>query len=242
MFFPRLRRHAKWMFVFLALVFGVGFVGFGVGAGGVGFGDILKGTGGGGPPSVSEAQKKVDENPKDAQAFRELATAYQADGNIDGAIEALEDFARLKPKNVDGLRELAGLYLRKASEAQTRAQYAQLRSDYLAPGGAVLGSLVLDKQPLDIDPINTAVAAVVSQQTNEALSEVQTASQNAVGTYKRIAAAQPSDPSIQLELAETARSVNDTATAIAAYKRFLRLAPNDPSARDVRRALKQLGG
>ena len=31
MFFPRLRRQAKWMFVFLALVFGVGFVAFGVG-------------------------------------------------------------------------------------------------------------------------------------------------------------------------------------------------------------------
>ena len=32
MFFPKLRRHAKWMFVFLALVFGVGFVVFGIGA------------------------------------------------------------------------------------------------------------------------------------------------------------------------------------------------------------------
>jgi hypothetical protein len=31
MFFPRLRRHAKWMFLFLALVFALGFVGFGVG-------------------------------------------------------------------------------------------------------------------------------------------------------------------------------------------------------------------
>ena len=30
MFFPRLRRHAKWMFLFLALAFGLGFVGFGV--------------------------------------------------------------------------------------------------------------------------------------------------------------------------------------------------------------------
>ena len=29
MFFPRLRRHAKWMFVLLALVFGLGFVIFG---------------------------------------------------------------------------------------------------------------------------------------------------------------------------------------------------------------------
>ena len=43
MFFPRLRRHAKWMFALLALMFALGFVGFGVGAGGIGFGDILRG-------------------------------------------------------------------------------------------------------------------------------------------------------------------------------------------------------
>jgi tetratricopeptide (TPR) repeat protein len=242
MFFPRLRRHAKWVFVFLALVFGVGFVGFGVGAGGVGFGDILKGSAGGsGVPSVSEAQKRVDENPKDAQAFRELATAYQAKGDIDGAVEALEDFARLRPKNIDGLRELAGLYLKQASDAQQRAQIAQLRSDYLAAGGSVVGSLVLDKKPLDVDPINAAVAAEISQDTNQALSEVQTAAQSAVGTYKRMAAAAPRDPNIQLELAQAAQSTNDSATAIAAYEKFLKLAPNDPSAPDVKRLLKQLG-
>ena len=38
MFFPRLRRHAKWMFVFLAVALGGGFVLFGVGAGGTGVG------------------------------------------------------------------------------------------------------------------------------------------------------------------------------------------------------------
>jgi tetratricopeptide (TPR) repeat protein len=242
MFFPRLRRHAKWVFVFLALVFGVGFVGFGVGAGGVGFGDILKGSAGGsGVPSVSEAQKRVDENPTDAKAFRDLATAYQAKGDIDGAVEALEDFTRLKPKNIDGLRELAGLYLKKASDAQQRAQIAQLRSDYLAAGGAVIGSLILDKKPLDVDPINAAVAAEVSQDTNQAFGEAQTAAQSAVSTYKRMAAAAPRDPNIQLELAQAAQSTNDAATAIAAYKKFLKLAPNDPSAPDVKRLLKQLG-
>ena len=46
MFFPRLRRHAKWMFVLLALVFGLGFVVFGVGAGGTGIGDIFRDQGG----------------------------------------------------------------------------------------------------------------------------------------------------------------------------------------------------
>jgi hypothetical protein len=49
MFFPKLRAQAKWMFVFLALVFGLGFVVFGVGSGvgGTGIGDLLQGGGGG---------------------------------------------------------------------------------------------------------------------------------------------------------------------------------------------------
>ena len=63
MFFPRLRRHAKWVFLFLALAFGLGFVAFGVGAGGVGFGDVFRGSVDSGIPSVSKAQERVNENP-----------------------------------------------------------------------------------------------------------------------------------------------------------------------------------
>ena len=67
MFFPRLRKQAKWVFLFLAVAFGLGFVGFGVGAGGVGVADTFRGLAGDdGIPSVSDAQAKVAENPKDA--------------------------------------------------------------------------------------------------------------------------------------------------------------------------------
>ena len=47
MFFLRLRRQAKWMFVFLALVFGLGYVIFNVGGTipGVGLGDVLSDPG-----------------------------------------------------------------------------------------------------------------------------------------------------------------------------------------------------
>jgi len=135
MFFPRLRRHAKWMFLFLAIVFALGFVGFGVGAGGVGFGDIIRNAAGGsGTPSVSDAEKRVLDNPKDAQAFKDLSTAQQAAGNTDGAIEALQSYTQLRPKNTDALRELAALYLQQASAAQERAQILEARSAYLAPG------------------------------------------------------------------------------------------------------------
>jgi len=240
MFFPRLRRHAKWMFLFLALAFALGFVGFGVGAGGVGVGDILRGGGGGGVPSISDAEKRTFENPKDAQAFRDLATAYQAAGRNDEAIQALEDYSRLRPKDTDALRELAGLYLTKASQAQQRAQIYQYRSDYLAPGGAVDSIIQIGGQPLDPGPISSAVTSSLQTEISVALSEAQSAAASAVGAYRRIAEAKPKDPSVQLELAQAAQSANDTATAIAAYEGFLRLAPDDPTAPEVRRLLKQL--
>ena len=121
MFFPRLRRHAKWMFVFLAVALGGGFVLFGVGAGGTGVGDIFRGGGGSGGPSISSAQKKTEENPKDLEAWRELSTAYQTDDKTDEAIEAQKTVVVLAPKDTNALRELASLYLAQASAKQHRS-------------------------------------------------------------------------------------------------------------------------
>ena len=241
MFFPRLRRHGKWMFLFLAVVFGLGFVGFGVGAGGVGFGDILRGSGGGsGVPSISDAEKRVLENPKDAQAFRDLATAHQAAGNTDDAIEALESFVALRPRNTDVLRELAGLYLTKATDAQQRAQIADYRAAYLAPGATIAGVIQLGGRPLDPDPISSAVNGQVSGESSLAYADAQEASTRAVDTYRRITVVLPKDPTVRLELAQAAQGAGDVATAITAYETFLTLAPDDPTAVEVRRILKQL--
>jgi tetratricopeptide (TPR) repeat protein len=239
MFFPRLRRHAKWMFLFLALAFALGFVGFGVGAGGVGFGDILKGSGGGGP-SVSKAQQKVFDNPKDAQAFRELATAQQAHGDTDGAIQSLGSYTVLRPRDTDALRELASLYLSKASAAQQRLQILQYRAAYLAPGSVRSTVFALKGAPLAADPITNAVSSSFEQDVSAAATDVQTASSQAVEAYKKITRVRPKDPAVQLELAQAAQSAGDSATTIAAFKAFLKLAPQDPTAPEVRRLLKQL--
>ncbi len=241
MFFPRLRRHAKWVFLFLAVAFGLGFVGFGVGAGGIGFGDVLRGTGGSsGVPSASDAQKRIDENPKDAQAFRDLATALQTDEKTDAAIEALESFVALRPKDVAALRDLAGLYLTQATDAQRRAQLAELRASYLATGATVAGFIQLGGKPLDVDPISSAVSSVISEGSSAAFADTQEAAGKYIDTYKRIAAAATSKPDGQIELAQAAEQIGDLSTAIVAYETFLDLAPEDPTAPDVKRRLKQL--
>ena len=158
MFFPRLRRHAKWMFLFLALAFGLGFTLFGVGAGGVGVGDVFRDAGADGAPSVSDAENRVLDNPKDAEAFKELATAHQADGDLDGAIEAMQSYVQLRPKDADGFRELAALYLQQSTDAQQRAQIYQYRSAYLAPGAMRDTVFQIGGSPLTPDPITNAVS------------------------------------------------------------------------------------
>ncbi len=241
MFFPKLRRNAKWMFLFLALVFGLGFVGFGVGAGGVGIGDVFRGgAGSSGVPSIDDAEKRVSENPRDAAAFRDLATAHQAEGNTDDAIEALESFVALKPKNAPALVDLASLYLVKVEEAQQRAQVANARAAYLAPGATIASITQFGGSALEPDPISSAVNSQLSGIVQAELGIAQQAASQAVDAYRRRAATEPRNALYQLELAQTAESASDATTAIAAYEKFLVLEPDDPNAVDVKRRLKQL--
>jgi tetratricopeptide (TPR) repeat protein len=242
MFFPRLRRHAKWMFVLLALFFAFGFVLFGVGAGGVGVGDIFKGSGGAGAESVSDARQKTEENPNDATAWRDLATAMETEGDTRGAIAALDTAIRLAPKDASAYRELAGLHLTLASQRQRDAQLAQAIAVYQAPSQSFPSLLGPSGQVVVQDPIALGVTGVVSQRINAALQDASTQAALAVDAYKRLAALEPNDPNTQLELAQAAQQTGDATTAISAYERFLKLAPDDPSATVVREQLKQLRG
>jgi len=244
MFFPRLRRHAKWMFVFLALTFAVGFVVFGIGAAGQGasLGDLLRGSGGTDQSaSVSDARDKLAKNPKDANAQLELATALQEDGKQDEAITALNRYLTLRPKDQDALRELAGLYLNRATKLAQDAQVAQARASYLTLG-STFGN------PLDVGGDSTAtqdpIELAVSTKANEELSAAYTASQSAYqlaeSTYDKLAAVAPKDPNVQLELAQTAQQGGNYAKAITAYEKFLELAPDDPTAPLVKQQIKAL--
>lgn len=241
MFFPRLRRHAKWMFVFLALVFGLGFVVFGVGAGGVGVGDVFRGSGGGEAQSVSDARKATEERPSDVSAWQDLSLALQTEGETDEAITALETAAGLAPDDAGIQRELAGLYLVLAGEKQRAAQTAQLGAAFAGATQNLPGLLVgPNQQSVLSDPIGRAVNALAAEKTTNALQEAGQAAASAVSAYRKVAALEPDDPNVQIELAQTAEQAGDTATAIEAYEAFLRLAPDDPNASIVKQQLKQL--
>jgi tetratricopeptide (TPR) repeat protein len=244
MFFSRLRRHAKWMFVFLALVFAVGFVGFGIGANqNASIGDLLRGGGGSsnGSVSVSDAREAVKKSPKSAAAQRSLATALQEDGQTDEALVVLNRYLDLRPKDKEALQELAGLHLSRANALARDAQDAQVRAGYLTFGSTFSLPLDLGKgATLGPDPIDEAISTQANQAINTAYTAAQASYQKAEEAYDRLAVVAPRDPNIQLELAQAAQQSGDTPKAITAYERFLKLAPDDPTAPIVRQQIAQL--
>jgi tetratricopeptide (TPR) repeat protein len=250
LFFQRLRVHAKWAFVFLALVFAVGFVIFGVGSGSTGVSDALQNAfnfGGGGGTSISKLQGKVNKNPADAQAWRDLATAYETKHDQQNAVDALERYVGLRPRDQDALLDLAGQYQLLAQKYADDYNNAQTESALLQtpatafplPTTTGLGKAFNDPKGLQ-DPLTAAARTVVSEKGNTALTGYRTASENAEKTYQRLAKVSPKDASTQILLARAAEAIGDSKTAIAAYKDFLRLAPDDPSAGSVKTRLKSL--
>jgi hypothetical protein len=103
LFFMRLRRQAKYIYVLLAVLFAITFAFLGVGSGtNGGLDQLFSGInifGGGGGKSVSSAQKEVAKHPNDPKGFRDLATAYESKSDTANAISALQQYATLRPKD-----------------------------------------------------------------------------------------------------------------------------------------------
>jgi cytochrome c-type biogenesis protein CcmH/NrfG len=243
MFFPRLRRSAKWVFVFLAVVFAVGFVVFGVGSGNFGLGDIFRNNNNTTQSSVSAtaARKRIQQNPNDVQAYRDLAEALQTNGDLEGAIGALRHVTRLRPHDVDALTALAGLYSSVGARLQPQIQAAQTAGQAGALTAAFNSGIQLKGQTVvPPDPIFQAASGATVNRLNDLYSRQQTAYSAAEASYKSIAALQPRDAPTQLNLGGAASQAGDTAGAIAAYRRFLRLAPDDPTVPAVKQQIKAL--
>jgi tetratricopeptide (TPR) repeat protein len=243
MFFPRLRRQAKWMFVFLALVFAGGFVIFGVGSNlPSGLGDVLQDVQRNSTPSVGDARDRVRENPRDPAAQLALADALRQNQQPEEAIAPLESYVKLRPRNEDALRQLAGLYSSKANRLNEETNRAALAYQIASTGQLVQPKLIGGTQQgfFQGGAIETAIQIEASQRYTRLLQQSQAASKDAQRTYERIATLNPRDPQLQLLLANSAERAGDPAGAIAAYQRFLKLAPEDSNAPAVRRAIQDL--
>ena len=253
LFFSRLRRHAKVMYVVLALVFAVGFVAFGVGSGSTGISgalqDLFNGSSGGGSSvdsRIKSDQKKLAQSPSDAALYTDLATLYQQKNESSAAIRTLEAGAKANPKNLEILGALATAYRQNAEAARTDAQNAQaaLNSTFFTQPGldtsSTLGSAFTS------DPLSQAL----KQKASSSFTKLSTAYSKAESAYRRAAIASrgtSSEASAQLQLASIAlEALNYTGqpteiqTAIGAYKRYLAIDPHGPNAAQAKQTIKQL--
>lgn len=223
-------------------MFASSFVLFGVGTGFGGLQDILlqeRATGGG--PSENDSRDEIKDHPNNPQGYRDLATALQNNGKSDESLEPLAKYVTLKPSDIDAQRELAGLYLRQADTFRTQAIAAQVALQQDVPGSTFQPSSSSKiAQALGTDPITEALSTTHNTALNAALTKMSTAYAQAVVAYKAVAKAQPRDPAVQFELAQTAEAANELPTAITAYKTFLKLAPEDQSAAAVKQRVAEL--
>jgi tetratricopeptide (TPR) repeat protein len=244
MFFPRLRRQAKWVFLLLAVIFAGGFVFFGVGSGSTGLGDLLRGnfnifgsnSGSTNSSAVKSALKKTQAHPKDPNAWNDLATAYQTDGKLTEANAALEHVLKLKPNDIGALQRVAGFYETKAQNKETEAQNLQAQAPLSLAGVLGVSSTSQIGQALNNDPTSQQL----TQQAQAAFTEANTALQKDTDLYKRIAKLQPNDVNTQFHYAQLADLTGDTAAALKAYKQVVKLAPTDPSAQQAKQRIAVL--
>lgn len=244
MFFPRLRKRAKWVFAFLALVFALSFAFLGVGAGGSGIGDYIsqlfhtqQGTG---TPSIDAAKAKVEKNPEDAAAQLELANAFQAENRTDEAIASLEAYKKIKPNDADALQQLASLYLVKATAAEQRAQAIQ-SSD----SGAFFDNLLLDPSSKVGSAVGQGqISGIEQQRIQKAYSDATIEAAGAHGKeadiWQTLTTVQPDNTTFLLELGRSKAQSGDLDGGLAAYKKFLAASPDDPNADQVKQIIKQI--
>jgi tetratricopeptide (TPR) repeat protein len=227
------------MFVFLALAFAIGFVGFGVGSGGSGLDQLWSDIGGGGAsgPSVKDAQEKIGKG--DLTAYKELADAYRADGKLDEAILAGEQYLKARPKDYEYMRTVAGDYEGRAGKQRDEAAAIQdeLTSStgggtFGPPGNTRLG------RALGTGKIDQELTSAANQKLTELYSGLQGAFARATQLYQQVTAAQPNDVLLQLLLANAAYQSSNNPVALRAYRRVIKLAPGSAEAQQARQQIQ----
>lgn len=250
MFFPRLRRQAKWMFVFLAVVFGLGYVIFNVGGSipGTGLGDVLQGIAqeGNTGPSVGDSQDKIKDRPNDPTGYRELSIALQRDGRNAEAIQPLERYVQMRPSDREALRQLGGLHMAQARVYEQQGAVAQAQLTEIT-GGDVLapGTQSQFGQSFGTGQISSLESNKYNQQLNQAYLGVQQEYKDATRVFEKLVAVTPDEleadePLIFLQLGQAAQSAGELKKAITAYERYLVVAPDSASASAVKAQLPQL--
>jgi tetratricopeptide (TPR) repeat protein len=245
LFFVRMRRNAKPVYLILAVLFAATFAFLGVGSGSSGLDQLFSGlnifhhSG----TSISSAQEQTQKHPTDPKAWRALTTAYEAKGDTDLAIAALQEYTSLKPKDASAWNELAGLQSTSAQSLVGEYQNAYAGEQLAAPSAPLLPQATSPfGKALGTNPIEQAAASTLNATVTDLGQRTELAYTDAVASYKKVAVLEPNSSNAQLQLAQAAQTSGDSTTAIAAYKAYLKLNPDSTTAKQIRQLIKSLGG
>jgi len=241
LFFVRMRRSAKPVYVILAVLFAVTFAFLGVGSGTNGLDQLFSGLNifHKSKTSVSHALGELKKHPNSAKGYRDLATAYEAKGDTDNAITALQQYTVQKPKDARAFAELGGLQLTQAGTYSAQYQAAYQARQLAAPGQAFRPTGKLGTA-LGTDQVEQAAAQQAQTTLSDLQQRTQLAYNNSVSSFQNAAKLQPNNANAWFQLAQTAQQAGDYATAAKAYKRYLKINPDSTSATQIKKLIKEL--
>jgi tetratricopeptide (TPR) repeat protein len=239
LFFVKLRRHQKWVYAVLAVVFGISFALLGVGSGnGGGLEQLWNGIfGGSGGTSITKAQDEIKSNP--AKGYQDLALAYEQKGDLKGATTALRSYLALKKNDAKTWGTLAGLemtqgnrYATQYQQAQQAAQAADPSAPFL-PGGA-LGSAVGQ------NPTYQGASQTASAKTSLLYQNAIGAFGQALKDYQSALKVEPRNTVYLQQLATAAQYSSNTKVEANALRRYLKVNPNAPNRNALEKQIKAL--
>jgi tetratricopeptide (TPR) repeat protein len=248
MFFPRLRRRAKWVFAFLAGAFALSFVFLGVGTGVSGANPIdaflgIFTSGPEGVEDVEDARATAVAEPNDREAQLAYANALRADGRLREAITVLEQYTERRPRDVTALRQLAIMWGLHAGHARDVAQAASVEAQQISLQESLAPS---DESGFFREIAGSQISDTLAQQAQARASEAQSravsAARSEAAVWQELTLLQPEDEGVFLQLGIASQSAGDVEAAIAAYERFLELAPDDSRAEIVQQQIDLLKG
>ena len=252
----RMRKNGKWVFLALAVVFGITFVFAGVGTSGPSLVDLIGQNNDSSPTTtaadssaVQKAEAATKASPADPQVWIDLAQAEVAAGQLDKVPAAAEQAATLAPKDATVQAAIADVYLAQAAAALQKAQtmYAEAQGGGTVNGRSAVPQQVIPGQSSGATPFQTAQESIASAKFSDVSAKVSPLQTEASDAYKAAVEAQTivtelnaDDPAAWFRLGQIATAANDTTGAIAAYERFVKLAPDDPLTSKVKDEIKRL--
>lgn len=241
LFFTRLRRKQKWVFVGLAIVFAISFAALGVGSGnGSGLDQMFSGLLGGGDP-VSKAQSEIKTNP--AKGFRDLANAYVTKNDLTDAIGAMQSYLNIRKTDSTAWAQLGGYEKQQGDTYATQYQQV-LQASQLEDPNSIFQPTGGLSTALGQNAIDQYYAQQNSTLSEPLYTKAVTAYDDSLTDYEK--AAKYATPSTradaELGVYSAAQLAGNTKVALAALQRYVQLSPNTPNLKQIEAQCKQLHG